>query len=98
MTRRSTMQPELRCPVIAEHFDVFPQDTSRVASTEGFHCRFLRGKTSRERGNGVAPPHTIDDLAFREDAFQKALPVLRVGRCDARNVGEVDAESDNVHA
>lgn len=91
------VQPQLRGASLAEHFDVFPQDTARMTRAERLHGRFFRGKPSGQMRRGISPARTIGNLSVGEDATKKpfAVPLEHVGH--ARNVGGVEPQADDVH-
>src|SRR3954467_12174398 len=95
-SRRTAVQPQLRRTAAPYHFHVAPEDPVRVAGPERLHRRFLRREPPGEMDRRLLPAHAVGDLTLGEDALQEPGPVPIDGRDDARDFGEVDAESDNV--
>lgn len=78
------------------NLDVAPEDAPGMAGPERFHGRFFRRKASGEMNGRYAPPHGVGDLAVREHALQKPIPVSRDGGGDAVDIRCVQAEPDDV--
>lgn len=96
--RGGAVELQARRTAAATHdFDVLPQDPLRFARAERFHRGFLRGEASRKMRSRIPPPDTICNLAGREHALQEPLAVLIEDLGNARNVGRVEANSEDVH-
>ena len=94
----ASVKPQLRRPAAsADDLDVAPQHPLRVARAQGFHRGFFRGKAPGEMNGRLPPAHAIRDFALGEDTMGEALAVARHGGGDARDVGGVKAEPDDVH-
>jgi len=96
--RRAAMQLQLRRSAPANHFDVPPEDASRMTGTERLHCSFLGGKTSGEVDGRVAAAHAVRHLGLGENAVCKSLAVPLDRGGYARDVCCVETESNDVHA
>jgi hypothetical protein len=94
---RTSVQPELRRTKRAEHFDVLPEHAARMTRSERLHRGFFRGESPGEMRHGVAALRTIGDLPVREHAAQESLSVSLECAGDARNVGGIDAQSEDRH-
>lgn len=96
---RAAGQPQLRrVSSLANHFDVLPENAARPAGPERFHRGFLRGEPRGEARNGIAAASTIGNLRVGEHAMQKPIAVAREDRADARNLGRIHAQPNDIHA
>ncbi len=68
-----------------------------MPGAERFHRCFLRREPAGEVRNRITPARTISNLAVGEDPPEEAIPIFRIGRCDAGDVGGVQPEPDDVH-
>ena len=96
--RRAAMQLQLRGSAAPDHFNIPPEDASRMAGTERLHRCFLGGKASGKVDGGVAAAHTVSDLGLGENAVCKPLAVALDRGGNARDVCRVKPDSDDVHA
>ncbi len=90
------MKPQLRRAMVPHYLYVAPQHALRLARTKCFHRRFLRREPSREVRRRVAAACCVLDLPIREDTPQKAIAVAFDRRLDARDVGRIQANADNI--
>ena len=98
-SRGAAMQLQLRWTAgPADDFDIAPQHALRMAGPERLHRGFLRREPSREVNRGIPPAHAVRNLRFREDATGESFAVTFDSRSDARDVGRVEAQSDDGHA
>ena len=95
--RRAAVQPQLRRAAGADHLDVLPEDAARVAGAERLHRRFLDREPAAEVRNRISPPRTIGDLSLGKDALQEAIAVALQQLRDARQVGRVQPDTNDVH-
>ena len=95
--RRAPMQLQLRGTAASDHFDVAPEDASRMTGTERLHCRFLGGKTSGEVDGRVAAAHAVRHLGLGENAVCKSLAVPLDRGGYARDICCVETDSNDVH-
>ena len=93
----AAVQPQLRRTADADHLDVLPEHAARVAGAERLHRGFLRREPPRQVRHRVAAPRTIGDLSVGEDPAQEAIAVALERLPDARNVGRVEPEPEDVH-
>lgn len=91
------MQPQLRRPGQAEHFNVLPEDAARMSSAERLHRRLLRGEPTGKMGDRVSAARTIGNLPLGEDAPQETVAVTLEGRTDAGNISRVESKPEDVH-
>lgn len=93
----AAVQPQLRGTARTEDLDVFPEHTARMSCAQRFHGRFLRGESPGKMRNRVSPPRTIGNLSLGKDTTEKplAIPLVQIG--DARNVGGIETQADNLH-
>lgn len=82
---------------MTDDLDVLPDHTARMAGAERLHRGLLGGKSAGDVRNGIAPPGTISDLAVGQDAPKEPVTVPLKHLSDARNVGRVEAEPENIH-
>ena len=94
----ATVELQARRSATSDHLDVFPEHAPRVTRAERFHRRFLCGKAAGEMWGRVSPLGTIGNLAGGEDASQEAFAVSFEHCCDARDVGCVKTNTENIHA
>jgi hypothetical protein len=89
------MELQLRRTAASNDFDRPPEHLRRVASAQRLHGRFLGGEAPGEVNRRVPATKTVGDLAFGEDALDEALAVSLDRVLDARDVGGVDAETND---
>ena len=94
--RGAAVQLQLRGSAAANHLDVAPQHTLRVAGAERFHGRLLRGEAAGEVNGRHASARAVGDLTLGEDAAREPLAVPRDRVGDAMDVGRVEAEPYDV--
>ena len=94
---RAAVQLQLRRPPPADHFDVPPEDASRMTGTERLHRRFLGGKTSGKVDGRVAAAHAVRHLRLGENAVCKSLAVPLDRGGYARDICCVETDSNDVH-
>ena len=91
----SAMQLQLRWTATPDDLDVPPQHALRMAGAERFHRRLLGGKPAGKMNGRHPAPLAVSDFAVGEDSSQEPVAVTRDGVGDARDVGGVEAESDD---
>lgn len=94
----AAVELKARRAAAAHDLDVPPEHAVRMAGAERFHGRFLRGETAGKVRHGVTAAGTIRNFAVGEDTTQKTVAVAREDLRDARNVGGVEPDADDVHA
>ena len=95
----ASMQPQLRRPArLANDFDVAPEHSLRVTGAERFHGCFLGSEPTCEVNGRVVASHAVGDFRVREDTVGEPFAVPFDCCSDARDVGRVEAKSDDVHA
>ena len=95
--RRAAVQPQLRGTARPEDLDVLPEHAARMSCAQRFHGSFLRGESPGKMRNRVSPPRTIGNLSLGEDTTEKPLAIPLVQLSDARNVGGIETQADNLH-
>jgi hypothetical protein len=90
-TRGASVQPELRRPSTAHHFDVPPQHAAGVSRAERFHGGFLGGKSTGHMWGWIAARDTVGELSIGQDTAEEALTKAVDCRADAWNVGGIEA-------
>jgi hypothetical protein len=68
-----------------------------MPGAERLHRRLLGGKASREARNRIAVPRTIGDLAIGEHPVQKPIAVPFEDVPHARDIGGIEAETQDAH-
>lgn len=94
-TSRAAVEFEPRRSAAADDFDAPPQDILCMSGPERLHRRFLRCEASGKMNGRFTTPHAVRDFTLCEDALNETLSVPFDGRHDSRNVGGVDAETDD---
>ena len=73
-----------------DYFNVAPADAVIPAGSESFHSGFFGGKAGSVAFEASSFGFAIADLAFGEDAVEKAVAETFDGGADTRNFGDVD--------
>lgn len=87
---------QLRWTASADYFEVAPEHLLRVSRAEGLHAGFLGGKSSREVDRRRSPTGAVCDFTVGEDAAHESFAVSVEELGDARNLGDVEAKTDDV--
>lgn len=95
--RGPTVQPELRCPSLSEHLDVFPQDAERAPRAERLHPGLLGRKSGGQRRRGIAVREAIVDLVRGEEPVEETLTVAIEQIPDTVYFGRVETNPDDIH-
>src|SRR5262245_45988602 len=80
----------------ADDLDVAPQHALRVAGAERLHRGLLGGEAAGKVDFGLAAPLAVRHFSLGEDTMDETIAVTFDGRGDARNVGRVDSQSDDL--
>ena len=94
--RCPVVKPKLRRALMADDLDPAPLHFRGAACAESLHGRLFRCESTREMDGRVAPPSAVGDLALGEDAVDEPFAEAFDGGGDARNVGGIDAQTDDV--
>ena len=94
---RAPRQLQVRWTEMPDDLDVLPQHAARVPRPERLHRRFLGGKARRQARDRVAVPRTIGNLAIGEHPVQKPIAVPFEDVTHARDVGGIEAETQDAH-
>jgi hypothetical protein len=86
---------QLRGTAPADDLDRAPQDLGRVSRSQSLHRGFLCREASREVNSGAAAAKAIGDFAFGENALDEAFAVSLDRLLDTRDVGGVEAETND---
>lgn len=92
---RPTVKLEPGRTASANDLDTAPQHILRVARAQRLHRGFLRREASGKMNGRIPSPHAVRNLAVREDPLNEAIAVTLDGCGNSRNVGSVDAESND---
>ena len=68
-----------------------------MTGSKRLHRRFLGREASGQVGYGIAALRTIGDLPIREDTAQEPLSVSFECGGDTRDVGDINAQSEDSH-
>lgn len=92
----AAVEQQRRRTAVADHLDIPPEDPLRVACPERLHRGLLGGEATRKVDGRDSPTRAVGDLSVREDPAQKPIAEPLHGTDDARNVGGVYSETDDV--
>jgi hypothetical protein len=95
--RRAAMQLQPWGTAHPHDLDVLPHHPTRVPGAKRFHGRFFCGEAAGEMRSRIPTLGTIGNLPGGKHALQEALAVPLEDRCQARNVGRVEADTEDVH-
>ena len=97
-TRSAAVQLQLRRTAgSADDFDVTPQDRLRVPCAEGLHRCFLRREPAGEMNGRIVSAHAVRHFSLSEDAMREPFAVAFDRGSDTRDVGRVEAQSNDGH-
>lgn len=95
-TAGTAVKLQLRWPPAPDDFHVAPEHLLRVTGSERFHRGFLCREAAGKMNRRITSPLAIGDFAVGEDTVQETVPVSGDCRGDARDIGGIEAKTNDV--
>lgn len=89
------MKLQLRRASAAHDFNVAPEHLLRVPCTKRLHCRFFGSEAPGKVDRRIPAALAVRDLSFGEDALEEALSVSLDCRGNARDIGSIEAKTND---